>query len=68
MSKIYYDDEWKGAGATPAATVPRTPTRAEEQSRINQLYAHNKLTRVEWLRLTDELSEVSKWSASGKIK
>lgn len=70
MSKIYHDDEWKRADDAPPAKADfsvKKRTRAEEQARVNLAYAHGKMDRAEWLRRTDELGEVSKWSADGKI-
>jgi len=42
-------------------------TRAEEQARIDWLYATGKIEREEWSRRFDELSS-SRWTASGPIK
>lgn len=42
-------------------------TRAEEQRRINDLYASGKITREEWSERYDELSSL-KWTAEGKVE
>jgi hypothetical protein len=42
-------------------------TRAEEQRRINDLYASGKITQEEWSKLYDELSS-SQWTAEGRVK
>jgi polyhydroxyalkanoate synthesis regulator phasin len=42
-------------------------TRAEEQRRINDLYASGKITQEEWSKMFDELSS-SRWTAEGKVE
>lgn len=64
MSQIYQGDEWKRCGESPQA--PRT--RTEEQAHINSLYARGKITRIEWSQRTDELSNMRKWSAEGRVQ
>ena len=63
MSKIFEGDEWKYAKAPEFK-----PTRAQEQARIDTEYCNGRMERDEWLRRTDELSDVSKWTATGKIE
>jgi hypothetical protein len=41
--------------------------RAEEQSKIDWLYATGKIEHEEWSRRFDELSS-SRWTASGPVK
>lgn len=41
-------------------------TRAQEQSRINQLYVDRKITREQWLIETDLLGNADIWCALGK--
>jgi hypothetical protein len=43
-----------------------SPTRMEMQERIDDLYAHGKITHEEWSKQFDELSS-NKWTAQGKI-
>ena len=64
MSKIWNGDEWKYCdnGKEPE------PTRAQEQSRIDVEYCNGRMERSEWLTRTDELSDVSKWVSTGKVK
>lgn len=64
MSKVYNGDEWKQE-APGAKKRPRT--RAEEQHHINLEYAEQRITRAEWSRRFDELSDVRAWSAEGRI-
>lgn len=42
-------------------------TRAEEQNRINIEYAFNRLSREDWSKQTDSLSNVRIWTTDGKI-
>jgi hypothetical protein len=42
-------------------------TRAEEQRRIDDLYASGQITQEEWSRMFDELSS-SRWTAKGKVE
>jgi hypothetical protein len=62
MSKIYEGEEWKNV-KTPVSK----PTRAEEQARINTEYCNGRMSREEWLRRTDELSDLLKWNARGRL-
>ena len=41
-------------------------TRAEEQRKIDDLYASGKITQEEWSKMFDELSS-SRWTAEGKV-
>jgi len=43
-----------------------SPTRMEMQERIDDLYAHGKITREEWSKQFDELSS-NKWTSEGKV-
>jgi len=43
-----------------------SPTREEEQAKINALYAYGKITKEEWSAKFDELSS-SRWTAKGKV-
>jgi hypothetical protein len=43
-------------------------TRAEEQRHVNDAYAKGDMTRDGWRRATDELSDLSVWSAAGRVK
>lgn len=43
-------------------------TRADEQRHVNDTYAKGDMTRDEWKYATDELSDLSVWSAGGKLK
>ena len=62
MSKVYEGEEWKRV-VTPS---PRR-TRAQEQRRIDTEYCNGRMELDEWKRRTDELSEVSKWTAEGRV-
>jgi len=62
MSEIYSGDEWKRV-----KSPEDKPTRAQEQSRIDIEYCNGRMERDEWIKRTDELSDISKWNASGKI-
>jgi hypothetical protein len=65
MSKVYRDDEWRRVDcSTPK---PTAATRASEQSRIDVEYAMGRMTQEAWRTQTDDLSEPSKWTASGKV-
>jgi hypothetical protein len=64
MNKVYHDEEWK----RQIPTAKKPPTRAEEQSRINEERAAGRMSREEWSRRFDELSDVRAWNAEGKIK
>lgn len=44
------------------------PTRAEEQARINDLCLKGEISMEQWRLLTDELSDLSKWSGVGRLK
>jgi hypothetical protein len=43
-------------------------TRAEEQRHVNDAFVKGDITKEEWRRATDELSDLSLWSAEGKVK
>lgn len=64
MSVVYEGDSWKSAADEKISG----PSRAAEQRRINGAYARGEMTREEWSRLTDELGDVSIWSAAGRLK
>lgn len=60
--EVFPGDEWKhDAGPTKAG-----PTRAEEQARINALYATGRMTLAAWRDRSAELSEPLKWDSEGK--
>jgi hypothetical protein len=48
--------------------VEPTRTRAEEQRHVNDLYVRGSMTRDEWRYATDRLSDLSLWTAEGKVK
>jgi len=48
--------------------VESTRTRAEEQRHVNDLYAKGVMTRDEWRYATDRLSDLSLWTAEGRVK
>lgn len=50
---------------TPTAEPRRT--RAEEQRRLNDLRVHGELSQEEWREKTDELSDLARWTAEGKV-
>lgn len=43
-------------------------TRAEEQRHVNDLYVNSKISREEWIKKTDELSDIQLWGPKGKQK
>ncbi len=67
MSKVYEGDNWKYAEDEPQKAVEKPRTRAEEQAHIDNLYGMKCMTREEWSRRTNELSNLYKRSAAGRI-
>jgi hypothetical protein len=62
--KVYDGDEWKSASA-PAT---QGPTRAEAQKAVNDAYLARKITIEQWRKETNELGELSRWTAAGRVK
>lgn len=62
MSKVYEGDERKRCGGKEAGR-----TRAAEQAHIDTEFCNGRMSREEWRKRTDELSELTKWSVSGRI-
>ena len=50
------------------SATPTTRTRAEEQSRINELRRRRLIDQQQWSILTDELSNPIAWSGAGRVK
>lgn len=43
-------------------------TRAEEQRYINDMYIAGTMSREEWKDKTEELSDLGRWSAKGRVE
>ena len=63
--RVYDGDEWKTAKYE--APVVSKLTRAQEQARIDILYAENKITHEQWSISTEALGNAELWTAKGKI-
>lgn len=53
--------------ATTQEKSPRKRTRHEEQVYIDNLRARGQLDQEHWWVLTNELSDVRKWTAAGRL-
>ena len=65
MSQIYHDDEWK---REPIATKSKGRTRQQEQAHIDTEFCNGRMTREQWSAKFDELSNLERWRAEGRIK
>ena len=62
----YHDNEWlHEPNVITSNTMFRT--RAQEQQHIDDLYGKGLITQAEWSIRTDELSDLRKWRADGKV-
>lgn len=43
-------------------------TRAEEQRYINDMYIAGTMSREEWREKTEELSDLGRWNAKGRVE
>lgn len=66
-TNVYEGDEWKHK-AKPEPISTKSRTRAAEQEFVNTEFCNGRITLDEWRRRTDELSEPTKWSASGRVR
>jgi hypothetical protein len=66
MSDVLSGDEWKQQKIVFRGG--KQLTRMEKQAEADREYGMGNLSKMEWSRLTDELSDVTKWTAEGKIK
>jgi hypothetical protein len=65
VSQVWQGDSWKRA-ADDDDQVHARPTRAQAQAMIDRNLAMGRISRAEWRRLFDQLSDLKLWTAEGR--
>ena len=67
--RVFEGDEWKNQQPAGSANpLPQPRTRAQEQAGIDTEYCNGRMALADWRAQTDELSDLFKWSARGRVK